>query len=170
MYNLGSVTLRKMTEDDLEEVRLWRNNPKVRMKLVNKDETSTEQQKQWWSTRDFSKEHYFILERKGKKFGLVYGKGFTGTQIETGIFVAPEYMGLPYGLAGAYALILFCFDILNVEKIVASHYPDNTNVTKSDAWFGYLVTHEDSGLIWSELTRERYLSCKESVLKVLEKL
>jgi len=74
------IRLEKLTIDDIELIRKWRNSPEVSQYMYSENYISEEEQRQWFNKIDNEvRSIYWIIEYEGKKLGLVSLKGIDYT-------------------------------------------------------------------------------------------
>lgn len=101
------IVLRRITEGDLEQVRLWRNAPHVRLNMEFQEEISPESQRKWFHNLDPHRDFYFIATDKGVDFGVLHIKKIEGQDKagEAGIFVGhPDYLLHPSPIKAILAM------------------------------------------------------------------
>jgi UDP-4-amino-4,6-dideoxy-N-acetyl-beta-L-altrosamine N-acetyltransferase len=67
---MDDVLLTKLTAEDIELVRKWRNSKDVASYMYNEDYITKENQINWFNNIDWNKSFYWIISYKGKKLGL----------------------------------------------------------------------------------------------------
>ncbi len=88
----GNISFRRLTLDDIELVRNWRNSKQVNQYMEFRNFITPEMQLAWFHSINNNQNLYFIFEYKGEKIGVFNGKDIDwekGT-METGIFIAEE--------------------------------------------------------------------------------
>lgn len=88
-----NIALRRLTADDIEMVRQWRNSVQVSAYMEHRETISAEQQQEWFKKINQVQHNYFLILQNNVPTGLVYGseidweKGITGNG---GIFMSDE--------------------------------------------------------------------------------
>jgi RimJ/RimL family protein N-acetyltransferase len=75
--NQYGVTLKRITEEDIELLRYWRNQHAVQMYMDYRKYITPEMQKKWFASVNNKFNYYFIIEFEGKKVGLINAKDFS---------------------------------------------------------------------------------------------
>lgn len=66
------VSLELLTENKIEMVRQWRNDPKIQQYMEYRETITPEMQKKWFDKLNNGKDNfYFILQYKGEDIGLI---------------------------------------------------------------------------------------------------
>jgi len=88
----GNITFRRLTINDIELVRTWRNSREVNQYMEYRDHITPEMQLAWFHSINNNNNLYFIFEYKDEKIGVFNGKDIDWDQgtMETGIFIAEE--------------------------------------------------------------------------------
>lgn len=109
------VRLERLTEDKLELVRSWRNNPAVSRYMFSQDCITEDQQKKWFDKIDNENNLYFLIKYKHEYIGLVDMNDidYDNKIGENGFYIANE----EYRNVGIVAYqVLFClFDYWFIE-------------------------------------------------------
>ena len=83
------VTLSRLTEDKIELVRNWRNDPKIAQYMEFKEHITPEMQLNWFKKINNENNYFFIIEFEGKEIGLINVKDIHYSEKvgEGGIFI-----------------------------------------------------------------------------------
>ncbi|MFA5416815.1 MAG: GNAT family N-acetyltransferase [Bacteroidales bacterium] len=88
----GNLVFRRLTIDDIELVRNWRNSSHINQYMEYREYITPEMQERWFNSINNQNNLYFIVEFNDEKIGVFNGKDIdwdNGT-METGIFIADE--------------------------------------------------------------------------------
>ena len=134
------VTLRLLDQENLELVRTWRNDPKIRQYLLMRDVISPEQQQKWFLQLDTSVHQYFVIYWKDRKIGLVQItkiNHFESTG-HPGIFIYEEDHGNTLlAFQAMFVLLDYGFNILGLKKMFAEVLKTNERAIRFNRFFGY---------------------------------
>ncbi len=85
----GNYSYRRLTLDDIELVRQWRNSELVSQYMEYREEISPEMQLKWFHSIDNIYNMYFIISYKGEKIGVINAKDINWEEksMETGVFI-----------------------------------------------------------------------------------
>ncbi|HYG53387.1 MAG TPA: GNAT family N-acetyltransferase [Flavobacteriales bacterium] len=104
-----NITLKRLTHDDIELVRQWRNSQTVSRYMEIRDEISSQQQEEWFKKINTIEHNYYLIIENDIPVGLIYGseidweKGITGNG---GIFLCDEkHFHTDIPLRAAFAII-----------------------------------------------------------------
>jgi len=157
------VILRPVTEDDLEMVRTWRNDPGVSQFMLSQEQITPEQQRAWFKkvSRDPRQQHYIIIY-KDQPIGAANIRALQGTDLQNATVIEPglyifedKYRANLLTFAPTLLLNDFCFNQLGVKTLRAVVKPDNEAALNYNAKLGYQVVRKGS-LVEIELDQLSY--------------
>lgn len=139
-FSKYSVTLKRLTEDKIELVRQWRNDPKISQYMEYREHITAEMQKKWFAKVNNDQNYYFIICYKDREIGLTNVKNVDrdkGTG-EGGIFIYEDsYLNTDVPFRVIFALNDFCFEELKLESMVAHIMSDNKRAIDFNVLLGY---------------------------------
>lgn len=154
------VTLRRLTEDKIEMVRNWRNDPKIQQYMEFRDYITPEMQKKWFERINNDNNYYFIIVYEGKEIGLInirdidYEKK-TG---EPGIFIYDdEYLNTDVPMRASFCMGDFIWGTLKLEKMHIHVLRDNKRAIIMNKAFGYKLADGQE-----DVENQLYLLTKEN--------
>lgn len=133
------IVLRRLSEDSIEEVRLWRNSPEIRRTMFYQEEITPEMQRAWFHKIDNERNWYFIIEYKGEDIGLINTKDIdevvrTG---ETGIFIhAVKYLSTDLAYRAHLVMFDFIFGELGLTATYSHIRPENEKAIRFAMFMG----------------------------------
>lgn len=166
------VTLRQLTEDKLEMVRNWRNDPKISQYMEYRDYITPEMQINWFKKINNKHNYYFIIEFEGKEIGLSnlrdidYEKG----EGEGGIFIYDdEYLNSTVSFQTDLCLHDFAFEGLKLKRIIAHIMKDNKRAIQYNKMQGLKLQPNQENVVNQLYTLELndYIEAKKKLLKIL---
>ena len=154
------VTLSRLTEDKIELVRNWRNDPKIAQYMEFKDYITPEMQLNWFKKINNDSNYFFIIESEGKEIGLINVKDIDCDKFkgEAGIFIYDDdCLNSTISFQATLCLYDYCFETLKVKQLSAHILNDNKRAIKFNKMIGfkilqnqehvnnqlYLLTYED---------------------------
>ena len=162
------VTLRRIREEDLEKIMLWRMAPEI-TKYMNTDPVLTlEGQKKWYHKvqEDPDKSYYMILV-DGQEAGVL---NLTGLLREDGILGWAYYVGekklrsLKAALDLEMGVYDYIFDVLGKKALISDVFSLNRGVIQLHKLCGCQIVEEKKGAVikngiayditYLEMTRE----------------
>lgn len=160
LENYG-VKLKLLTHDKIEQLRQWRNDPKIQQYMFYREEITPEMQERWYANLDKKANLYFFIEYDGKEIGVINIKDidFVKGCGESGVFIYDDTC-LDSDVAYKAHLVMFdyVFDILQMNTLHAQLLPDNSRAIRFVKFLGYKVdeakTTQDSIFVF--LTKEAY--------------
>ena len=155
----GSITLKKITQEDLELIRHWRNADQVKKYMVYREQISEDMQQDWFATINNPGNLYFLIIANDLPIGLIYGADFNWIQKEVGnagIFIAEENnRENKYALQASILLNDYAFD-LGIETIYIKVRHDNPRAIAYNKLMGYERIERDGEVDRFKLTKSAY--------------
>ena len=169
------VTLKRLTKNEIELVRQWRNDPSIAKYMSFRDHITKDMQKKWFASINDDNNFYFIIEVFNKKIGLINIKNvdYSEKMGEGGIFIYdPSYQNdyLPY--RASLALCDFSFYQLGLERIKAHILKNNRRAIRYNKSLGYVLQSgqdEKENQLYIQ-TKEDYEKCSWRIKSILEKI
>jgi len=152
-----NIRFTRLSEDDIELVRKWRNHPSIKKYMVYREYISPEMQEAWFRSVNNNDNLYFIIEYKGKKIGLINGKDINWEEksMETGIFIWDRY----YRKTHIPTLCTIIFAELGVAiwglKPRATILRSNERALKYNKMLGFKVIEDDPTKEYVRLSMEK---------------
>lgn len=167
------VTLKRLTEDKIELVRVWRNNPKIQQYMEFREEITPEMQKAWFQRINNDYNLYYIIEVDGKEVGLINCRDIDDKYEsgEGGIFIwDDDYLNSDLSFRATCLFDDYLFNNLGL-KILLAHIKDtNKRALDFNKALG-IVPRKDTPIGDNRtfvVTKESYSNCK--ALKIINKL
>ncbi|MCQ2975200.1 MAG: GNAT family N-acetyltransferase [Bacteroidales bacterium] len=161
------VTLKRLTEDKIELVRQWRNNPKIQQYMEYREYITEEMQKNWFQKINNDNNYYFIIVYNNKEIGLIniknidYEKG-TG---EPGIFIwDDEYINSDVTIRASCCQGDFIWNTLKLNELHIHVLKSNKRAIQYNKFFGYELTKNQENK-----ENQEYILTRENMLKNYKK-
>jgi RimJ/RimL family protein N-acetyltransferase len=160
----------RVTEQDLELIRYWRNKDFIRDTMQFKEYITAEMQMRWFKKINNKYNYYFIIEANNQKIGLInYKDPAPNTKTaEGGIFIwEQDYWGTPIPVFASLTLLECMYEILNLgDNSMVTVAKNNKRALTFNKMLGYEIYEEYKNDLFYKLilTKERYFS-KTSKLK-----
>jgi RimJ/RimL family protein N-acetyltransferase len=124
----GVITLKRVTFDDIEMIRNWRNDPKISQYMFSRDYITKEMQIKWFERINNQFNYFFIILYKTNKIGLCELKNidYHYYTAEAGMFIYDDkYRNgiVPY--ASILLLMDFAFYRIKIKKIIIKILDEN---------------------------------------------
>lgn len=166
------VVLTRLTEDKIEMIRNWRNDPKISQHMEYKEFITPEMQKKWFKKINNENNLFFIIEYNNKEIGLINIKDidYQLNYGEAGIYIYDdESLKTDVSFRSIICLYDYFFEILKMNKIVAHILNTNLVSVYFNKLFGYKKdpNQENVNNQLYVLTYENYLKYR---LKIIESL
>ena len=130
----AALLFREATEDDVEVLQSFRNDPDINRFMVRTYVDPDEVRREWLAVPDSATDYSCVVERDGQVVAMgfldvVDGSGQPGhprgTDGVIGYIVRPEAAGQGVGSATARALLQAAFDGLGLRRVTAAANLDN---------------------------------------------
>lgn len=169
------IELKRLTENELEQVRSWRNADHVRLNMAYQEIISTEQQQAWFKQLDVNRNYYFLIQSDDKALGVVNLKDIDleAKTAEAGIFIGEtEYLNTLTPILATVAIMEFAFEELELKALKAKIARDNEKAILFNKRLGYVKAKEDleSDYEYYTTTQALFKVATESIRPVLQKL
>jgi len=151
------VVLERMTEDDIEMIREWRNSSDISQFMVYREHITPEMQRQWFATRDPERDFHFIVRYGGEACGLADVKSidFERKSFVAGLFLLQPYWDTDLGMRAAYAITDFAFFDLHLETGFCQVLRSNPRALRLNQSLGYRIFNEEEDSIVYQLRVEK---------------
>lgn len=157
------ITLKRISKEDIEMLRNWRNQKNVVENMFFQEEISKGMQKKWFNSLNEETDFYFEIIFQNKPIGLINMKAIdwntkTG---EAGLFIAVEkFRNTPLAIYSSLALLKYFFEKKQLEKIVAKVKAENTNIIVYNKYLGFEFIND-----LYVLTKEKYYNYTKYIIK-----
>lgn len=142
VLNKYGVTLRRLTEDKIELVRRWRNDPKIQQYMEYREYITSEMQRSWFNKINNDNNYYFIIEWNGNEVGLINLKDYDpiSSSAETGIFIWDDAsLNGMVSYKATYCMHDWAYYVLGLKKITAHILNDNIRCQRFTQKQGYKI-------------------------------
>lgn len=139
MNQLG--ILRSITDDDLELMRNWRNEPTVRANMYTQHEISRDEHLNWWEKiKTRTDQKYFMYEMAGVPLAITaFANIDMQSQNSNWAFYASPSAPKGIGSKMVFLMLEYAFDTLKLHKLYCEILAFNTSVIKLHQKFGFSV-------------------------------
>ena len=169
------ITLRRLTEEDIELVRFHRNSEFIRSKMFYQKIISEEEQKKWFTTINNDWNYYYLIDYKGKTVGMVHGtiESYDERTAHGGILIWDKTaLNSPLPVIASICVNDLTFLIMEMKVTTAEVRSDNTIAIVYNKGLGYTIVDEivEEGKIIMELTKENYIQNAKKVREMVKKI
>jgi RimJ/RimL family protein N-acetyltransferase len=140
------VALRKIEEDDLEQLLSWRNRPDIRTMMRSSEVISKASHHRWFNGLSLQANvRHFSICYKDKLIGsanLVTESAtlFEATKVIPGLYIGDmQYRGNILAFAPSLVLNDYCFETLGVGTMVATVHHENAAAIAYNTKLGYKI-------------------------------
>ncbi len=169
------ITLKRLTEHDLELVRQKRNSEEVRSFMRYRNEITPDMQRAWFVSVDNEHNNYFLIQHNGISVGLISGAEIDWEKMEThngGLFIWESSLwGTPIPLYASLLLTELSF-LIGFRKSFVRVLRDNKRAIQFNAQIGYerATDQPSNNLEKYVLTPEKFFSVTTSVRSQMKAL
>lgn len=170
------VVLKRLTRDDIELVRQWRNNPAIQKTMNYQEYITKEQQLEWFNSINNKYNYYFLITHKGRSLGVINAKNVSETERtgEGGIFVWEESEELDLvPVFSSLAILNVVFKVMDFfKKSIIQVRRDNPKAIYYNTMLGYKINEELSTEenCFFELTKADYFEYTMKLNRVAQRL
>lgn len=166
------IRLTRLTEDKIELVRNWRNDPKINQYLNFRGYITPEMQINWFKKINNENNYYFIINYNNEDIGMVNIKDidYQSRNGEGGIFIYfDKYLNSDISFRVAFCLCDFCFDQLHLNYLIAKILKTNKRAIQYNKMLGYkiIVTQENEECQEYQLSCSDYYASKSKYARLL---
>lgn len=146
------VVLRPVNENDIEQLRLWRNSSVVQTQMLDQREISVVQQAAWFKRIQYdAREQHWVIIFRDKPIGSINLKSIedsaalaSAKTVSAGLYIGdPKYQANILAFAPSLALYDFCFNVLSVSHFEAIVKATNEPALNYNKRLGYTVVGGD---------------------------
>jgi len=169
---MPDVHFELITEADIEQVRLWRNTPRIQGNMFHREHISPEQQKDWFNrlAQDKSQQQ-FVCHLDNKPIGVLNFTNISEQACEWGCYIGDEHIMPGFGLALAACALDFAFESLRVTTLNAQVMVSNSAPQKIHKLFKYKLNQHksDSEVIYYQYNAQDWVVNRDLILTLLPK-
>ena len=160
----------RVTEQDLETLRYWRNQSFIRDTMQFRDYITPSMQKSWFQKINNKYNYYFIIQHNNKKIGLINCKDSSENKVaEGGIFIWDKsYWGTSIPVFASLTMLQAVFKVFQSGEVsVATVACNNKQALDFNLKLGYLIkeTTQDGKFYKLYLSKERFFSHCEKLMR-----
>lgn len=134
------VRLIRLTEDKIEMVRNWRNDPKISQYMEYRETITPEMQAKWFESINNNDNLYYIIEFKGEEIGLINIKDIDNINKtgESGVFIySDKYLNTDISYRAHLILFDYYFIDLCYCELHAHILESNKRASRFVEFLGY---------------------------------
>ncbi|WP_256009601.1 GNAT family N-acetyltransferase [Desertivirga xinjiangensis] len=162
----GEIALTRVTIEEIEMIRNWRNSEDIRQYMVFRDHISAEMQREWFEKINTPENLYFLIMDKGTPIGLIYGADINWAQRavgNAGIFIADkEHREDTYAMTASILLNDFAFSI-GLQSIYIKVLVSNPRAVAYNKLMGYKLIGKEAGVNIYKLDERSYSKFKKKI-------
>lgn len=135
---LPVCAVRPLGQEDLERVRRWRNQERIRRNMYNSAPISAEEQQRWFAglAGDASR-HYSLFLLDENPIGCLYYTAIRDGEAQLGYYLGEERIWPGTGLLLELTALDYAFARLGLETLLAEVLEFNTGPQKIHDLFGF---------------------------------
>jgi len=169
------VSLIRLCEEDIEEVRLWRNAEHVRMNMEYQVLISQEAQRKWFHSINNIQHFHFIIQIGHQRIGMVSAAriNWNTRTGDAGIFIGEQsYLGSPHAVFAVLAMMDFMFEVMGIERLEAKVNRLNRPAVFFNQKLGYQAKEPTSQSLFQEyyVTKATYFQRAKALRRAAQQL
>lgn len=142
--NIPSSRFVPVTADLIEQIRQWRNKPRIRENMLDDTLIDPNQQSQWFDSLDkLIDKRYLVFLQNDKPIGMLYFSDIDNKRCNWGCYIGEDAVWPGSGLILEIAALDFAFNILKTEQLVAEVFEDNLSPIRIHKVFGYQLAEKN---------------------------
>lgn len=154
------IVLESLRPDDLEMVRLWRNQAFIRSNMEFTQIITREAQENWYHQLDEESNLYWIIRTHNYPIGLIHIKNIDWHTItgEAGVFIGePSYLEMPQPMLAILLMMELAFKALSFNTLRAKIRSGNKRAVDFNMRLGYqLVPDQPEGFQYYQVNRGNF--------------
>lgn len=168
------LTLRRLTEADIETVRQKRNSAEIQRFMAWRGHITQEMQREWFRSIDNPRNYYFLLYADGQEpVGLFNLKDIdrrTATAEKGSMIWDTAMRGHLIGTRATMVMLDFAFECLNLRRLIAHVLPENARSLAMYRKFGFRTPTPtaDEATVCCTLSRQRYAAHRPEIVAQIE--
>jgi UDP-4-amino-4,6-dideoxy-N-acetyl-beta-L-altrosamine N-acetyltransferase len=169
MVTKYGITLSRLTENKIELIRQWRNDPKIAQYMEFKEYITPEMQVTWFNKINNESNYFFIIEFEEKEIGLINIKEIDEKEGEAGIFIFDDtYLNSDVSFRASLCLNDFGFETLHLKRMKAHILRTNKRAIQFNKLIGYKIAENQDSILNQlyYLTKEDYSIKKERIIRL----
>jgi len=164
------IDLTRLTENDIELVRKWRNSPEIQQFMEFREEITPEMQQQWFVSVNNVNNFYFIIHYKDQKIGLINTSNVNWEDVssEGGIFLWDDKYYETFVPVWASLIELeTTFLVFGATASYIKTLKDNPRAIKLNTHLGYILMADQEEVYNQQylLTRENFMNKSKKIRK-----
>ncbi len=145
LHNYG-ITLKRLSQDKIEMVRCWRNNPKIAQFMEFRSEITPEMQQKWFDSINNNNNLFYIIVFRDEEIGLINIKNICNCSGEGGIFIWNEaFLNSDISYRAHLALFDAAFNSGLLTEITSHVLSDNPRAQRFTQFLGFQIADNQSG-------------------------
>ncbi|WP_158541206.1 GNAT family N-acetyltransferase [Marinomonas piezotolerans] len=171
IFKRYQVEFRTVEQDDIEQLRQWRNSDDIRLMMVDQSEISVEQQKEWFEHLHTQINRYhFALWFRDQLIGYANASLDEPYSASTGLYIGHEkYRGSMLAICVGVGLSEWCFELLSISNIKAQVAPHNQAALRFNESLGYRVVEQNDNWVFLSKTKNEFEQARKGLLPTLSR-
>ena len=157
------VTFKRLTEEDIELLRQWRNSLKINQFMEYREYITPEMQKAWFKSVNNLDNFYYIIEYNNEKIGMINNKNSDWEKgiSESGFFIWDDkYLNTTVPILASLFLIELGFYVMNGQQNFVRILKGNKRARDFSLSLGYTLCENQENV-----ENQMYVLTKESFEK-----
>ena len=169
------ITLSRLTHQDIELVRQWRNHAEVNRHFEHRTHITATQQAAWFQNIDNAQNFFYLVHYQGRKIGVIstFDVDWSVSTAQAGIFMwDTAILETHIPVFAVLAMLDINFLILNIQKMFIKVKQSNKKAIAYNKGLGYQLLPDQAHKEFQHyaLTPKRYLKKTAQLRRVAQKL
>lgn len=154
------VTLRQLTHEKTEQLRQWRNDPKIQQYMEYREEITPEMQEKWFrKITERGRDFYFFIEYRNEEIGVINMKDFNDdmSEAEAGVFIYEDkYLNTDISYRAHLCMFDYFFEQCGLQKYISHILKTNHRAQRFALFLGAKICEHQE-----DVENQRYETSKE---------
>lgn len=132
-----------VNDEMLEQIRLWRNMPRIRNNMLDDTIISPEKQQLWLKAiQNNTDNEYKVFYQNEKPIGMLYFTSINKKKCEWGCYLGEQAVWPGSGVILEIAALDYAFTILDMDNLYAEVFEENQSPIRMHHFFDYQIEKE----------------------------
>ncbi|SBT16345.1 hypothetical protein MGA5115_00425 [Marinomonas gallaica] len=171
IFKRYQIEFRAIEQDDIEQLRQWRNRDDIRLMMVDQSQISQVQQQTWFERLGTQVNRYhFALWFRDQLIGYANASLDEPDSASTGLYIGHEkYRGSMLAICVGVGLSEWCFEQLPITRISAQVAPHNQAALRFNESLGYRMVEQNESWVFLSKTQQDFEQARERLYPLLSR-
>ena len=171
IFKRYQIEFRAIEQDEIEQLRQWRNRDDIRLMMVDQSQISQVQQQTWFERLGTHVNRYhFALWFRDQLIGYANASLDEPDSASTGLYIGHEkYRGSMLAICVGVGLSEWCFEQLPITRISAQVAPHNQAALRFNESLGYRMVEQNESWVFLSKTQQDFEQARERLYPLLSR-